>query len=157
MRILTPTAFFTTTHLRGLNSDGTGVLVALEPGTGEVLDVFDAADLDSPGVGGMTAPTIGGDDTIYVGVRGRGSGILGGTDVVNGTMYAIRFSRTVGFELIWEFEVDGLLDWVPPAIGDNGGLYFGSSDTFSGIEQAIFYDLDEIPENTSAKFYAIFE
>ncbi|MBI3963322.1 MAG: PQQ-like beta-propeller repeat protein, partial [Deinococcus sp.] len=145
--------YFTTTHQRTANGVG-GALFAIDPDDGSVLDEFDPAMLPSPGIGGMTAPTIGSNGTVYVGIRGKHPTAI--MPAVNGHMYAVTFTPGTGFAVLWDFEVAGQLDWVPPAIGANGGLYFGSSDAFQPLFIIQYFDLSEIPPNTSPRFYAIF-
>lgn len=141
--------YFTTTHVGRFNGDG-GKLFAVEAATGKILGEFDAASVK--GVGGVTPPTIGADGTVYVGIRGKG--VMLGNQPVNGRMVAIRFADGA-FRTVWDFEVEGQIDWAPPAIGANGGLYFGTSAPFDALIHTRYAAPGEVPTNTSPRFYGI--
>ncbi len=148
------TLFVTTSHVRGLINGLGGALFAIRPSDGAVLHAFDPATLPNPGVGGMTAPTIDVAGRVYAGIRGKHP--AGNDPAVNGHMYGL-FYNTIGFSLIWDYEVDGLLDWAAPAIGPNGGLYFGSTDRFTPGQEIEWFGPNDVPPNRSPKFYAVFE
>lgn len=82
---------------------------------------------------------MGADGTIYCGVRGRHPTLT--ESAVNGRMYAVRDNAAAGFSALWQYEIEGQLDWAPPAIGTNGGLYFGTSAAFPPAEQITWYAL----------------
>jgi outer membrane protein assembly factor BamB len=151
------TVFFSTTHVGRANGDG-GALFAIDPNSGSVMATFDPGKETPKGIGGMTAPTLDKSGTIYVGIRGKSSGVGLGT---NGRMYAVTHQAGQGFKLLWQFEVDGQLDWVPPAIGNNGGLFFGSSVDFPlllhGPWDNAYHAPGVVPALTTPKVYAIFD
>jgi outer membrane protein assembly factor BamB len=144
------TVMVSTTHLREANGEG-GELFALDPTSGKILSRF----APSPsGVGGMTAPTIDCDGRVYIGIRGKHKGVV--SPAVNGRMYGLEFAKNA-FKVLWNFEVEGQLDWVAPAIGAKGSLYFGSTAPFPIIGQALSYGKKETPADSSPKFYAVFD
>jgi outer membrane protein assembly factor BamB len=147
------TVYVTTTHQRAINGDG-GALFALDPATGFARATFNPGTLANPGTGSMTAPVLGADGTIYCGARGRHPGI--GSAAVNGHMYAV--TPTDGtLALLWDLEVDGLLDWAHPAIGANGGLYFGSSAPVNPAQQILWFEPGQLTPNASPEFYGVFD
>jgi outer membrane protein assembly factor BamB len=102
-------------------------------------------------VGGLNSPGIGMDGTIYVGVRGKFEQAL--VEPVNGQVFAIEFDESSStFQRLWNFEVDGHIEWNHPAIGPDGGIYIGSSVGGSDINT---YDLGVVPPNSTCKFYAL--
>lgn len=117
----TPVLYASTTHNVSTNGSG-GAVIAMNPGTGAILATFQPP---APAESGFTAPTIGANGTVYVGIRGKHP--TGSTASVPGRMYALSFSGTA-FTKLWEYVVRGQLDWVTPSIGADGGLYFGSTD-----------------------------
>jgi len=143
--------YASTTH--NLSSNGTGgVLIALNSTSGATLGVFTPTT-----AGGMTAPTIGANGAVYVGVRGKHP--TGQAAGVKGRMYALSFSNSA-FSTLWQYEVAGQLDWVTPSIGSDGGLYFGSTDDrLNGSFLKNLFDPwfgpTEIPADTSPLFYGI--
>ncbi|MEZ4473181.1 MAG: hypothetical protein R3F60_20830 [bacterium] len=115
---------------------GTAAALALDPATGALLAAFNPSLLPTPGVGGFTAPTLDAEGVIYAGVHGRHDALVAppGGQWLDGFMYALRRVGD-GFEVLGALRVDGQLDWAHPALGADGGLYFGSSDRFPGIRQ----------------------
>jgi outer membrane protein assembly factor BamB len=132
-----------------------GELFALNPATGAVLHGFDPAMMANPAIGGLTAPTIGADGLVYVGVRGKHP--TAAQAAVNGRMLALSYSIDSGFSLVWDYAVEGQLDWVPPAIGANGALYFGSSAPFMPGLEILWFAPTEPPPTRSPMFYGVFE
>lgn len=59
-----------------------------------------------------------------------------------------------GFEVAWSFEVDHQLGWASPAIGPDGGLYFGSSDTL-GLGQILARGGAEDVKDADPVFYGV--
>ena len=53
--------------------------------------------------------------------------------------------------------VVGQLDWVPPAVGANGALYFGSTADYPILTFLNYAAPGEVPPRTSPRFYALFE
>ena len=143
--------YCSTSHLRAANGVG-GLLFAVNPATGAVLATFDPALQPAPGVGGMTAPTLDAAGHIYVGIRGAHPAL--GSAAVNGRMYGLADAGS-SFSVLWNFEDSGLLDWVPPAIGADGAVYFGSSDAFAPGGEINWYTFAETPANRTPKFYRI--
>jgi outer membrane protein assembly factor BamB len=151
-----------TGHVRDLNGQG-GALFWLDARTGATLATFDPAKLPTPGVGGMSPPILGDDGTAYVGLRGRHD-LLATPDVTtsqwrNGHVYAVRLDAASGTtKMLFDVEVDGLIDWAAPAIGANGALYFGSTAKFRDlVELQPMYPPGMVPQWTSPVFSAVFE
>lgn len=147
--------YATVTHLRNSNGEAGGLLYAIDPASGMIRHSFDPGTLPTPGIGGATAPTLGADGTIYFGVRGKH--VAGADAAVNGWMYAVRYDAVAGFSLVWSMEVSGVLDWVPPAIGADGGLFFGSAEPINPAEQIFWFAPNATPPNRCPRFYAVFE
>jgi outer membrane protein assembly factor BamB len=119
--------------------------VALDPATGAELARF-----DPPGPGGLTAPTLGDDETVYVGTHGRLS------DRTAGHVYALRREGD-HFEVRGDFPVEGMIDWSPPVIGAGGGLFFGTSDFFSTAALQVPYAPGAPTPDLNPRFYGVFE
>ena len=113
----------TTTH-RNINARG-GQLHRVDPTSGKVTASWNPEAAKPSCVGGLSDLTLDDEGVVYVGVRGQKKTL--GKAETRGRMYALRH-RGKSFEVIWSYEVDGQIDWASPAIGPNGGLYFGSSD-----------------------------
>jgi hypothetical protein len=61
-------------------------------------------------------------------------------------------------QVLFDHEVDGLIDWAAPAIGASGGLYFGSTAKFRDlVEYQQKYPPGVVPKWTSPVMSAIFE
>ena len=88
---------------------------------------------------------------IYAGVRGRF-----GNSAANGHVQAIQYDeQTREFSLLWDYEVDGHIEWNHPAIGPDGGICIGSTtNEFTGALLQVF-DPDEIPDGTTCTFYGL--
>jgi len=88
---------------------------------------------------------------VYVGVRGRF-----GNSAVNGHVQAVEYDEQAGrFSLLWDYEVDGHIEWNHAAIGPDGGIYIGSTtNEFTGGPLQV-YDPDEVPEWTTCTFYEL--
>ena len=143
--------YCSTTHLRAGNGFG-GLLFAVNPANGAIQATFDPATRPTPGIGGMTAPSVDGAGRVYVGIRGAHPTLF--TSAVNGRMYGLT-DNGASFGVLWDFEVAGQLDWVPPAIGADGAVYFGSTDAFTPGGEINWYSSAETPANRSPKFYRI--
>ena len=148
------TLFATTSHLRERNAVG-GVLVAIDPDSGAIEATFDPSTLPSPGIGGMTAPILDADGVVYVGIRGKHPGVV---DLgVDAHVYAVKLASPSAFAApIWDYTVNAQLDWAPPVIGANGGLYFGSTAEVQIGAYIQWLDMTSIAPNTSPNFYAVF-
>jgi len=69
---------------------------------------------------------------------------------VNGHVFAVDYNSSASrFVKLWNYEVDGHLEWNHPAIGPDGGSYVG------GPTDLTAYDVGVIPPNTTPKFYAL--
>lgn len=133
-----------------------GKIYAISPTTGQVLASYDPSDDVPEAQGGINSPAIGADGTIYIGVRGRYKGLFV-AERVNGHYFALDYNPiTQQFSKVWNYEVDGYVEWNHPAIGPDGGLYAGSSvgGTGDSIQNA-FHPQGTIPPGSSPKFYAI--
>ncbi len=152
--------YVATAHLRDANGTG-GRLYVLDPATGATQASFDPETATPAGLGGLTSPTLGNDETVYVGIRGRHDNLaqpnLG--QWRRGRMYALRRNAAgTGFDVSWSFEAQGLLDWSHPAIGANGLLYFGDTDQFSPfLDQNTFFAPGAATPRHDPHFYALGE
>jgi hypothetical protein len=54
---------------------------------------------------------------------------------------------------VWDYEVEGHLEWNHPAIGPDGGLYVGSS--VGGVTDIFPHAPSVVPPNSSPYFYGI--
>lgn len=143
--------YCSTSHLRSTNGTG-GLLFSVNPANGAILATFDPSTRPTPGVGGMTAPTLDASGRIFVGIRGQHPAL--GVTPINGRMYGLTDDGAT-FGVLWDYEAGGLLDWVPPAIGADGAVYFGSSDVFTPGGEINWYTFSDMPANRSPKFHRI--
>lgn len=145
--------FVTTANLGTVifNNKPDGELHSLDLESGEILASYDPSDDTPTAVGSLTSPAIGRNGTIYYGVRGRF-----GNDPRNGHVQAVRYDdQAHRFSLVWDYEVDGHIEWNHPAIGPDGGIYIGSTtNDFDGADLRI-YDWDEVPPSTNGTFYGL--
>lgn len=111
------TLYVSTTNLKEMPRPF-GKLLALDPKTGNVNAAWDPALAKPSCQGGLSDISLGNDESIYVAARGHGK--------QTGRMYCLKRSGSA-FNVVWSQPVDGHLDWVSPAIGKDGALYFGSS------------------------------
>lgn len=118
--------FVSTTIIRSSNSPG-GLLHRLDPETGKVTASWDPDSAVPPCTGGLTDIAIDADGMLYVGVRGQREGFK--AKATNGRVYCLSFEGG-SFDVVWSFQVDNQIDWASPAIGPEGGIYFGSTDVF---------------------------
>lgn len=144
--------YVSTTALRDVNSPG-GKLHRLNPQTGETMASWDPANAEPACTGGLSDVSIDAQGIVYVGVRGRWDTLFE-RKMVNGRMYAL-VPRDDGFDVLWSHEVDGQIDWASPAIGPDGGLYFGSSDTLRGLGFIHAYAVGEDVPDADPVFYGI--
>jgi hypothetical protein len=110
-------------------------------------------------VGGLTAPTLGADETVYVGVRGRHDLLLPPDTGLwrRGRAYAL-VREGAGMRVLWSFEAAGLLDWVPPSLDAEGRLFFGSTDQFSPLlDQNTFFAPGAPAPEHDPRFYAVWD
>ncbi len=142
--------YVTTANTSLFNAKEEGALYAVDPASGAVLASYDPSDDVPEAIGGINSPAIGADGTVYFGVRGRF-----GNDAVNGHYFAVTYDAAAArFDQLWNFEVDGHIEWNHPAIGPDGGLYGGSSSVDQGV-RLVTHDAGTIPPNTTPLFYAL--
>jgi outer membrane protein assembly factor BamB len=143
--------YASTTSARGAG-DRDGSLYRLDPATGATRARFDPARAEPRGRGGLTDIALDGAGRAYVGVRGREKRLF--SRRVPGRMYALRPDGD-SFAVLWTADVQGNLDGASPAIGPEGGLYFGSS---SPLERDAVLEPravgEEVPDS-DAIFYGI--
>ncbi|MCZ7646281.1 MAG: PQQ-like beta-propeller repeat protein [Planctomycetota bacterium] len=145
--------FASTTSARMANSKG-GRLHRLDPATGAVNASWDPKQAEPSCVGGLTDVTLDRDGVVYVGARGRLPML--GQPVVNGRMYALRV-QGAAFEVLWSLEVQDQLDWASPALGPDGGLFFGSSAAIHALAHVLPHAPDEDVPNADPIFYGVHE
>jgi hypothetical protein len=147
--------YVTTSIVRGVTTNHLeeGKLYAIDPATGQVLAFYDPSSNVPAAVGSLNSPAVGADGIIYFGVRGKFA--QGGNPAVNGHVFAVDYNASAAqFHKVWNYEVDGQIDWNHPAIGPDGGIYIGSS-VGGEFDPAKTYEPGEIPPNTTCKFYAL--
>lgn len=134
------------------NAKTEGELYAIDTADGSVLANYDPSDDIPSAVGGITSPAIGADGIVYFGVRGRY-----GNNAVNGHYFGVQFNESApSFSHLWNYEVDGYIEWNHPAIGPDGALYGGSSIGGSGSPIAgQTHDEGTIPDGSTPNFYAL--
>ncbi len=146
--------YITTANIGGplWNGKEEGELYALDLQTGAVLGNYDPSDDVPAAVGGVTSPAIGADGVVYFGVRGRY-----GNNAVNGHYFGVTFDEGAGaFTRLWNYEVDGHIEWNHPALGPRGALYGGSSPGGSGSPIASqTHEEGTIPDGSTPNFYRI--
>lgn len=118
--------FISTTIIRSSNGPG-GMLHRLDPETGRVTASWDPVSAVPPCTGGLTDIAIDADGMLFVGVRGQREGFK--AKATSGRVYCLAFVGD-SFDVVWSFQVDNQIDWASPAIGPEGGIYFGSADVF---------------------------
>jgi outer membrane protein assembly factor BamB len=136
-----------------------GRLLVLDARSGELLASWTPAQATPATLGGLTGPSLGADETVYVGVRGRHD-LLAPPDTGQwrrGRMYALRLEGAQ-LRVLWSFEAAGLLDWVAPAIGNDGRLFFGSTDQFSPLlDQNTFFAPGAATPEHDPRFHAVWD
>jgi len=142
--------YVSTTSARGARRDGS--LYRLDPATGATRARFDPTRAEPSCRGGLTDIALDAAGRVYVGVRGREKRLLSrGTP---GRMYALR-PEGGSFAVLWSTEVQGHLDGASPAIGPEGGLYFGSSAGLSRDAILEPRDANEEVPDSDAIFYGV--
>jgi outer membrane protein assembly factor BamB len=152
--------YASTSHARIVNGTG-GLLFVLDAATGAEVGRLDPATLPVSGVGGMTAPTLDAAEHVYVGIRGQHD-LLAPPELPmslwrDGAMYGLA-GGPGDPTLLWHMVIDGQLDWAHPAIGANGALYFGSSDSYAPGGEGTRFDPGEPAEpNRDPRFHAVID
>lgn len=134
--------YISTTILRSSNSPG-GALHRLDPKTGNILATWIPSKAKPECVGGLTDVTLDNEGVIYVGVRGQKKGFT--APETSGRMYCLK-REGAEFKVLWSLEVDSNIDWASPAIGPEGGIYFGSTSRFSAGEVFSNYISPQAPK-----------
>ncbi len=144
--------YLSTANIRNNNNREAGALHAVAADDGQLLASYDPSDDVPAAVGGLNSPAIGADGTIYVGVRGKFKAAL--VEPVNGHVFAINYNQDqMQFSTVWNYEVEGHIEWNHPAIGPDGGLYIASS--FGGATDIRVYEPGQNPDNATARMYAL--
>jgi outer membrane protein assembly factor BamB len=142
--------YASTTGPREVDTDG--ALHQLDPGTGAIRSGFEPAKATPEGRGGLTDPTLGADGTVYVGTRGRAAALF--RDAVPARMYALRPAAD-GMAIVWSLAVSGSLHRSSPAIGPEGGLFFGTTGPLPAEQYLTPRDVGEIVEGADASLYGV--
>jgi outer membrane protein assembly factor BamB len=143
--------YVSTTHSRGANARG-GRLHRLDPASGALEASFEPFAAKPRGSGGLTDVTLGDDGTLYVGARGYRGGLFSRT--VAARMYALR-PDAGSFRVLWSVAIEGSIDWASPAIGPDGGLYFGSTAPLGGLDLLEPRPAGAAAPAADAVFYAV--
>jgi outer membrane protein assembly factor BamB len=143
--------YVSTTHSRGANARG-GRLHRLDPASGALGASFEPLAADPRGSGGLTDVTLADDGALYVGTRGYRGGLLSRT--VAARMYALR-PDAGNFRVLWSIVVEGGIDWASPAIGPDGGLYFGSTAPLGDLDPLEPRPAGAAVPGADAVFYAV--
>lgn len=140
-----------TTTLRNMNGNE-GSLHVMDPDTGRILRSWHPREAQPAAKGGLTDVTIDRDGLIYVGARGRHQAFRSPAE--KGRMYALK-PADHGFEILWSHQVNDQLDWASPAIGPDGGLYFGSSSPLPPLSFIMPHNPKANIANADPVFYGI--
>lgn len=143
--------YVSTTNAREANARA-GRLYRLDPTSGEARASFDPSESAPPGGGGLTDVTLGNDGTVYVGASGHQGGLL--TRGAQGRMYAL-LAKESGFEVVWSLAVGSDIAWSSPAIGPEGGLFFGSAARLSRSDPLQPQLGSGLVKNANPVFYAV--
>ena len=145
--------YVSTTNARE-NAGRGGKLHRLDPATGSINATFDPNKAEPRGSGGLTDITLGNDGVVYVGARGYEGGLI--VRGVPARMYAL-LSREDGFAVLWSVPITGGLDKASPAIGPEGGLYFGSTARLSKLDPLEPQPPGAPVKNAGPVFYSVMD
>lgn len=142
-----------TTNLRGLFESRTdGRLFILKPSTGAIEHSWTPAQATPPCKGGLTDISIDGEGVMYVGAYGTNAPAK--SPIGRGRMYCLKHDGTK-FHVLWSHEVDGNIHWASPAIGADGGVYFGSSARLNPIATIMPHPQHMDVPNADPIFYGV--
>lgn len=142
-----------TTNLRSLfESPIAGQLFVLDPTTGKIRGTWSATTAVPSCKGGLTDISIDGEDKIYVGAHGTNGPAK--SPLGRGRMYCIKYNGTK-FDVLWSHEVNGNIDWASPAIGPDGGLFFGSSARLNPIASIFPHPMNTDVADADPYFFGI--
>lgn len=142
-----------TGNVRAIFAGGaTGKLYCLDAQSGQTVAEWDPLSDSEPCAGGLTDVSVDVTGAAYVGVHGakqaRGD--------KNGRMYCVRLERD-RFTKLWSLPIEGQLDWASPAIGPDGGLYFGSTSFYPALAQSFPHGANQDVRGADPIFYGVHE
>ncbi len=136
-------------NLRSIFGAGpSGKLYLLSSRNGHIKASWDPEKAKSASTGGLTDISVDAGGRIYLGAHGAKS------RNVPARMYCLQLENQ-SFTEKWSMEVEGELDWASPAIGPDGGLYFGSSSSMGAIAEISAYKRDQQVKGADPLFYGV--
>lgn len=142
-----------TTNLRSLfESRINGKLFVTDPNTGKIQSTWSAATAVPPCKGGLTDISIDGEGIIYVGAHGTTQPAK--SPLGRGRMYCLKQDGPK-FTVLWSHEVNGNMHWASPAIGSDGGVYFGSSARLNPLGSIFPHPQNSDVANADPFFYGV--
>lgn len=143
--------YMSTSLVRNFNGIG-GKLHRLAPDTGKSTAIWNPENANPRCVGALSDVSLDNEGVVYVGVRGQWKQLL--KKEVQGRMYCLRRNGST-FKVLWSHQVDDQIDWASPAIGPNGGVYFGSTSPIKPLVHAKPRGQKEDVKDADPVFYGV--